>query len=275
MTELTGLKILIKGAGEMASGIAHRLYMSGFRRITMTEIPEPLCVRRTVSFCEALYTGETEVEGVWAEHAHDMRLIGSIWEKDRIPVIIDPEWRSISFVRPDVVIDSTMVKRNIGTRKEEAQLVIGVGPGFCAGDDVHIVIESNRGHDLGRVFYSGSAEPYTGIPGSMMGYGKERVLRAPVSGRVKHLRKIGDDVQKDDIIVTIDGAIVAAPMDGVLRGLIREIVVEKGEKVGDVDPTGIKQHCYTITEKARAIAGGVLEAVMHTYNSAVRVTETN
>ncbi|HEX2967373.1 MAG TPA: selenium-dependent molybdenum cofactor biosynthesis protein YqeB [Syntrophorhabdaceae bacterium] len=249
--------------------------MSGFRHMIMTEIPEPLCVRRTVSFCEAIYTGATEVEGVWADYAANISLIDSIWNRARIPVLVDPEWSSVASIKPDVIVDATMVKRNIGTRMDEARLVIGVGPGFTAGDDVHMVIESNRGHDLGRVIYSGTAEPYTGVPGSMMGYGKERVLRAPVSGQIKHFGKIGDIVKKDDPVLKIGDTTLLAPIDGVLRGLIREIVVDKGEKVGDIDPTGIIKHCYTITEKARAIGGGVLEAVMHVHNNPFQIERSN
>ena len=162
-----------------------------------------------------------------------------------------------------------MAKRNLGTRKDEAPLVIGVGPGFTTGDDVHIVVESNRGHDLGRTIYEGAAEPYTGIPGQTMAYTKERVLRAPVAGRVKHMRALGDSVKTGDIILTIDNIPLLAPIDGILRGLIREISVAKDEKVGDIDPRGKVEYCHTISDKARAIGGGVLEAIMHVYNKPI------
>jgi xanthine dehydrogenase accessory factor len=165
-----------------------------------------------------------------------------------------------------VVIDAVMAKKNLGTRKEEASLVIGVGPGFTAPLDVDVVIESNRGHDLGRPIYNGSAEPYTGLPGTVAGHGVERVLRAPVGGAVKHAKEIGDYVVKDEAILSVDGVPVRAPFDGMLRGLIREISVEAGEKVGDVDPRGKKDFCYTISDKARALGGGVLEAILHTMN---------
>jgi xanthine dehydrogenase accessory factor len=265
------LSIVIKGAGEMASGVAHRLYMAGMRNILMTEIPEPLSVRRMVSFCESVFEGEVKVEGVRAEcigHADDVR---SVWEKHNIAVLVDPQWQSIGIVKPHVVVDVTMVKRNLGTRKDEAPLVIGVGPGFAAGHDVHIVVESNRGHDLGRTIYEGTAEPYTGIPGKMMAYTKERVLRAPVAGRVKHVRLLGDSVKTGDLILTIDNTPLIAPIDGILRGLIREISVVKDEKVGDIDPRGKVEYCHTISDKARAIGGGVLEAIMHVYNQPAQI----
>ena len=263
---LNELRIVIKGAGEMASGVAHRLSMSGMRNILMTEIPEPLSVRRMVSFCEAIFEGNIEVEGVRAESIRYIEDARSVWKKHNIAILVDPQWRSIEILKPHVVIDATMVKHNLGTGKDEAPLVIGVGPGFAAGNDVHIVVESNRGHDLGRTIYEGAAETYTGIPGQMMAYTKERVLRAPVAGRVKHIRILGDSVKTGDLILTIDNTPLLAPIDGILRGLIREISVTKDEKVGDIDPRGKVEYCHTISDKARAIGGGVLEAIMHVYN---------
>jgi len=263
---LNELKIVIKGAGEMASGVAHRLYMAGMRNILMMEMPEPLSVRRMVSFCEAIFEGDMEVEGVRAEFIQHVEGVRSAWEKHNIAVLVDPQWKSIGVIKPHVVVDATMVKRNLGTKKDEAPLVIGVGPGFKTGDDVHIVIESNRGHDLGRTIYEGAAEPYTGIPGQMMAYTKERVLRAHAAGRVKHMRVLGDSVKSGDPILTIDNIPLLAPIDGILRGLIREISVVKDEKVGDIDPRGKLEYCHTISDKARAIGGGVLEAIMHVYN---------
>ena len=268
---LNELKIIIKGAGEMASGVVHRLYMAGMRNILMTEIPEPLSVRRMVSFCEAIFEGNMEVEGVSAEYIRHVEDARSVWEKDNIAVLVDPQWRSVGVLKPHVVIDATMVKRNLGTGKDEASLVIGVGPGFTTGDDVHIVVESNRGHDLGRTIYDGMAEQYTGIPGQMMAYTKERVLRAPVAGKVKHIRALGDSVKTGGLILTIDNTPLLAPIDGILRGLIREISVVKDEKVGDIDPRGKVEYCHTISDKARAIGGGVLEAIMHVYNQPVPI----
>ena len=263
---LAELSVLVKGAGEMATGIAHRLYMAGIRNIVMTEIPAPLSVRRTVSFCEAVFEGVMEVEGVKAEKIDRIEDSRSVWAKRNIAVLIDPQWRSVNVLKPHVVVDAVMAKRNLGTKKDEAPLVIGVGPGFTAQRDVHIVVESNRGHDLGRTLYKGAAEPYTGVPGQMMAYTKERVLRAPIAGMVKHVRALGDSVGKGDLIAKVDNMPIFAPIDGILRGLIREISVAEGEKIGDIDPRAKKTYCYTISEKARAIGGGVLEAIMHIFN---------
>lgn len=262
---IADVTVVIKGAGEMASGIAHRLYRAGLTRILMLEAEKPLCVRRFVSFCEAVHDGAAEVERVRARLALSTADAASIWQAGEVAVIADPEWKSIADVKPDIVIDAIMAKRNLGTRKNEAAFVIGVGPGFSAPLDVHAVVESNRGHDLGRVIYDGSAEAYTGMPGDIKGITNERVLRAPVAGQVKHIHQLGDDVRKGDLVLEVDNVPVHAPFDGVLRGLIREMAVDKGEKVGDVDPRAKRDYCFTISEKARGIAGGVLEAVFHYY----------
>jgi xanthine dehydrogenase accessory factor len=261
--QISNIKIIIKGAGDVATGIAHRLYMAGLRNILMLEIPAPLCVRRTVAFSEAVYEGRAEVEGVNAELIRDLSHLDEVWGQRSVAVIVDPEWKTISRVKPDVVVDAIMAKRSLGTNKDEAPLVIGVGPGFAAPDDVHVVVETKRGHDLGRTIYNGSAEPHTGIPGEVMGYAKERVLRSPTPGLIRHIKKIGNFVKKGEIILYVGEGPVYSPFDGMLRGLIREIEVTAGEKIGDVDPRGISEYCYTISDKARAIGGGVLEAILH------------
>lgn len=263
---MRALKVVVKGAGEMATGIAYRLFMAGITRIVMTEMAHPLAVRRGVSFSEAVYKGSMEVEGVRAERVSDGALLEVLWRSTSIGVVIDPSWGIIREINPDVVIDAMMAKRNTGTRKTEAPLVIGVGPDFEAPDDVHAVVESNRGHNLGRVIYEGQAEPYTGRPGATEGYREERVLRAPTAGLVRHVKALGDFVKEGEIILYIGVEPVGAAIGGLLRGLIREIEVEKGEKVGDIDPRAEPINAYTISEKARAIAGGVLEAIMHHYN---------
>jgi xanthine dehydrogenase accessory factor len=263
---LSELALVIKGAGEMATGIAHRLYVSHIKHIVMTEIPEPISVRRTVAFSEVVFDGEMTVEGVVAERIKTVDDVQNIWKKERIPVIVDPQWTIVNILKPDIVIDAIMAKKNLGTKKKEASFVIGVGPGFSAPADVHAVVESNRGHNLGRVIYGGSAEPHTGIPGPTMGYTSERVLRSPNNGLVKHVKILGDSVKKGEIILYVDETPVRATIDGLLRGLIRQIRVEKNEKIGDIDPRAVKEYCFTITEKARAIGGGVLEAVMHEFN---------
>jgi len=263
---LRDLVVVIKGAGEMASGIAHRLYMANIRQILMTDIAEPICVRRTVAFSESIYEGKMTVEGVEAERLEASDEAFDTWKRGRIGVIVDPSWNVVKTLKPDVVVDAIMAKKNLGTRKDEAPLVIGVGPGFNAPTDVHIVVESNRGHYLGRAIYEGSAEPHTGIPGPTMGYTVERVLRSPKAGLVRHEKKIGDMVAVGDTVLYVDDVPVKASIGGMLRGLIREINVSNNEKVGDVDPRGVPDYCMTITEKARAIGGGVLEAVLHVYN---------
>ncbi len=260
---ISNLKIVIKGAGEMASGIAHRLFMANIKRIVMTEVPEPITVRRTVAFSEAVYEKESKVEGVRARLVGRADEISNVWKEGRIAVIVDPEARVLREFKPDVVVDAIMAKRNTGTKKDEASLVIGVGPGFSAPDVVHAAVESNRGHNLGRVFYEGATEPHTGIPGSVMGYTTERVLRSPHAGLIRHVKKIGDYVEKGETIMFVGETPILAPFGGLLRGLIRQVTVEADEKIGDVDPKGTMEHCYTVTEKARAIGGGVLEAIMH------------
>lgn len=267
---LSELIVVIKGAGEMATGVAHRLYMANIRNIIMTEISEPLTVRRTVAFSEVIYEKEMTVEGVGAEYIDSVDKIQDVWKKEKIAVIIDPEWSIVNVLKPDTVIDAIMAKRNLGTKKTEAPFVVGVGPGFLAPQDVHAVVESNRGHNLGRVIYDGAAEPHTGIPGPTMGYTTERVLRSPRNGLVKHVKVLGDMVRKGETILYVDDTPVNATIDGLLRGLIREIMVKSKEKIGDIDPRGVKEYCFSITEKARAIGGGVLEAIMHKYNNARR-----
>jgi xanthine dehydrogenase accessory factor len=260
---ISSLKIVIKGAGEMATGIAHRLFMANVKQIVMTETPEPITVRRTVAFSEAVYEKESEVEGVRARLVGQTDEVPEVWKENKIAVIVDPRGGVVEELKPDVVIDAIMAKRNTGTKKGEASLVIGVGPGFSAPDVVDVAVESNRGHNLGRVFYQGATEAHTGIPGAVMGYTTERVLRSPHEGLVRHVKAIGDQVKEGEIIMLVGETPIKSPFNGLLRGLVREIPVGADEKIGDVDPKGTKEYCYTITDKARAIGGGVLEAIMH------------
>ena len=267
MTNLSELTIVIKGAGEMASAVAWRLYMANFKKILMLETAKPLAVRRRVSFCEALHDGSQTVEGVKAIMAGAIGGIQTAWEQGRIAVAADPQWLLPQQVRPKVVVDAILAKKNLGTRMTDAELVIGLGPGFTAGQDVHMVIETNRGHDLGRILTTGSAQANTGVPGAIAGYARERVLRSPAAGYFQTTRSIGDLVKTEEIIGTVAGQKVTSRIDGVLRGLIRsEAKVTRGLKIGDVDPRDQKQFCHTISEKARAIGGSVLEAVLRVYN---------
>lgn len=265
------LSIAIKGAGEMASGIAHRLFEAGMTRICMLEIDNPLCVRRTVSFCEAVFERQVEVEGVVAVLVRNRAELFKAWERKQIGVLVDPAWSIIGALKPDVVIDAVLAKRNLGTHKEEAPVVIGVGPGFSAPETVHAVIESNRGPTLGRVIFRGTSEPYTGVPAVKAGFSYERVLRAPHAGMVRLVKSIGDAVRAGDVILYIGATPVRAAIDGITRGVIREIEVGENEKVGDIEPTTDPSCCWTISDKARAIGDGVLEAVGHLLS----IRETN
>ena len=265
--KLEEIVVLIRGAGEMASGVAHRLYQSHFK-ICMVEIPQPLAVRREVSFCEAIYDGEKEVEGVRAKFVSTPEQIQPLWKKGKIPILIDPGGKTTSpFLKPDVLIDAIIAKKNLGTHINDAPLVIGLGPGFTVGKDVHIVIETNRGHHLGKMILNGSAEPDTGIPGDIGGYTAERVLRTMKKGIFNPQKSIGDRVAKGSVVAVVDDFPVIAKISGMVRGLLREKVeVKKGMKVGDIDPRGKREFCFTISEKARSIGGGVLEAILYWFN---------
>jgi xanthine dehydrogenase accessory factor len=254
--------ILIKGAGDLASGVAYRLKRSGFP-VIMTELPTPSLVRRTVCYGEAVYSGAVTVEGITARRvespAEARRLAGT----GLIPVLVDPEAQGVAQLHPQVLIDAIIAKVNTGTRLTEAPLVIALGPGFTAGRDCHVVIETNRGHNLGRVIYEGQAEADTKTPGPVKGYTADRVLRAPSSGHVQSRFNIGDRVKQGQAIATVNSQEIYAPFEGVLRGLIHpQVRVSPGFKIGDLDPRGKVEHCFTISDKSLAIGGGVLEAVL-------------
>ncbi|MBU0969570.1 MAG: EF2563 family selenium-dependent molybdenum hydroxylase system protein [Proteobacteria bacterium] len=264
---LTQLVIAIKGAGEMATGIAWRLFQANFKHIFMVEIENPVAVRRQVSFCEAVHDQTIEVEGVRAQKVTDMKEIPGVWEKDGIPVLVDPDWQSIKTMRPHVVVDAIIAKKNLGTHRNEAPLVIGLGPGFEAGYDVHLAIETLRGHNLGRIIDKGCPAPNTGVPGSVNGFTGERLLRSPCLGVFIALIPLGALVEKNDVIGHVGSQPVVARIDGILRGLIRDNTrVREGLKIGDIDPRGNRDYFTTISEKARAIGGGVLEAILRQYN---------
>ena len=264
--KISDLVILIRGGGEMATGVAHRLASCHFK-VCMTETPNPQAVRREVAFSEAIFDQEKEVEGVTAKKIDSPHRIFPVWKDGKIPILIDPDAKVKDFLKPDVLIDATLAKKNLGTKIKDAPLVIGLGPGFHAGRDVHLVIETNRGHNLGRIYANGEAEPNTGIPGSIDGYTEERVIRAPKEGKFGALKKIGDVVGVNEKVGIIENAEVRSGIAGVIRGLLQDgTEVWRGMKLGDVDPRGIKDHCYTISDKARTISGGVLQAILEHFN---------
>lgn len=296
------LLIICRGAGDLATGIIHRLHRAGHKVIAL-ETDYPAAIRRQVSFCEAVYDGSATVEGVTARlvpaltdaetdtetylgindtpAAHiasekwDRSAIEAVLEAGEVPLLIDPKGESIALLKPDVVVDAIIAKKNLGTTINMAPLVIGVGPGFTAGQDVHLVIESMRGHNLARIITDGMAQPNTGVPGNIAGFTSERVIHAPAAGYIHDVRKIGDIVQKGDEIARIypdkesyDNALseyvpVNAAITGIIRGLIREgYYFREGFKIADIDPRESElTNCFTISDKARSIAGSVLEAV--------------
>jgi len=254
---------LIRGAGDLASGIALRLHRSGMQ-VVMTDLPKPLAIRRTVAFSEAIVHGETTVEGVRAKRAETAAQAFEIIRAGEIAVLADPELGQARGLHADVLVDAILAKKNLGTTMDDAPVVIGVGPGFTAGEDCHAVVETMRGHTLGRAIYHGSALPNTNIPGLIGGFAGERVLRAPKNGAFTPVRCIGDAVREGEIVGYVDGAEVVSTLSGVLRGLIAEgTEVHEGLKIGDVDPRSEKEYCFTVSDKALAIGGGVLEAILH------------
>lgn len=254
--------VVIRGGGDIATGIALRLYRSGMT-ICICEIPAPTAIRRTVCFSEAVRLGETEVEGITARLA-DGEEVPELLETGIIPVVIDPAGECISALAPDIVVDAILAKRNLGTTIDMAPVVIGVGPGFTAGVDCHAAVETMRGHYLGRVIYEGSPIPNTNIPGLIGGYAGERVLRAPADGIFQGTHSIGDQVQAGEVAGYVDGVPMVCTIDGVLRGLLADgIPVHKGMKSGDIDPRCSVDHCFCASDKALAVGGGVLEAVLH------------
>ena len=270
--------IVVRGAGDLATGTIHRLKKAGFRLLVL-EAEHPAAIRRQVALSEAVYAGSARVEDVeavrmdvdLAEKKNRKELLEQemerIWKKDGVPVLVDPAGLSIAALRPAVVVDAILAKKNLGTTKEMAPLVIALGPGFTAGEDVDVVIETKRGHNLGRVIRSGSAVPNTGIPGIIGGYGKERVMHAQAEGILRNAASIGDIVEARAVIAEIEtenGTVpVEASLSGLLRGLIRDgNPVTKGFKIADIDPRKEElQNCFTISDKARCIAGSVLEVI--------------
>lgn len=251
---------VVKGAGDLATGVAYRLHRVGFH-VLMTEVAQPTVIRRTVAFAEAVYEGRSQVDGVEALLVDGPSAIRTAFERDAVAVLVDPEALVALAMHPLLLVDAIIAKKNLGTAMNDAPAVVALGPGFRAGFDVHAVVETMRGHDLGRVIWEGEALPNTGVPGEIGGYGAERVLRAPMAGTFTGLRQIGDRVEPGDLVAEVDGEPVRSSIAGVLRGVLRSgLPVTPGFKVADVDPRAKPEHCVSISDKALAIAGGVLEA---------------
>lgn len=254
--------VLIRGAGDLATGIALRLFRSHLR-VVMTDLPQPTAIRRTVCFSQAILYESYTVEDVTAVHARTQQDVRRILSGGQIPVLADPQASCQTWLRPDVLVDAILAKKNLGTAITDAPLVIGVGPGFCAGRDCHAVVETMRGHTLGRVIRQGEPLPNTNIPGLIGGFAGERVMRAPDDGIFHQLLDIGAHVQPGDIAGTVNAKPMRCTIAGVVRGILPEgTPVHKGMKSGDVDPRGKEEYCATASDKAIAIGGGVLQAIL-------------
>ena len=254
--------IIVRGAGDLATATIIRLHKSGFKVICL-DIDKPTVIRRTVSFAQAMFDGQTSVEGVKARRCEADEVL-SVLDQGMIPVVADPEGKCITRYKPEIVIDAIIAKRNLGTYMGMAPCTIALGPGFTAGSDVDCVIETTRGHALGRLIYEGSAKPNTGIPGNIGGYTTERVIHSPCAGEFSACRKIGDIVKAGDLIAHVGDCEVRATIDCMIRGLLHDgLTVPEHFKIADIDPRGEKAEYLTCSDKARSLSGSVLEAVMH------------
>lgn len=260
--------IAVRGGGDIATGTIYKLHKCGFR-VLVLEVEKPSAIRRNVAFCEAVYNKKQTVEDLTCTLAENFEEAEKLLEKEGLAMIVDPYCRSLEYFKPFAVVDAIIAKKNLGTNMDMAPVTVALGPGFEAGKDVHAVVETMRGHNLGKVIYSGTATANTGIPGIIKGYGKERVIHSTAEGILHNVKQITDNVKQGEIIATIEGCDgtveVKATLDGILRGLIRDgYYVTKGFKIADIDPRKEEyDNCFTISDKARCIAGGVVEAVMH------------
>src|SRR5947209_4035121 len=275
--------IAVKGAGDLATGVIHRLSRAGFT-VLATELPNPTVVRRTVAFAEAVTLGALTIEDVTARLTTSLEDIQATLASGLVPIVVDPDATLLKQMHPTVLVEATLSKYNSGVTMDDAPIVIALGPGYEAGKDVHAVIETNRGHNLGRVYLRGCAEPNTGVPGAIGGYTIERLLRAPCAGALYGIRQIGDLVQAGETVAVVrtnetsdnETAPVVAAISGVLRGLMRDgLHVSSGMKVGDIDPRAAREHCFTISDKSRAVAGGVVEAILYLLNRRYSVHAQN
>lgn len=259
--------VIVRGGGDIASGTIQKLYRSGFK-VLVLEVANPTSIRRKVCYSEAIYEGQITIEGITSVLVTNISEIKEAWVQNKIPVIIDSDGHYINIIKPKILVDAILAKRNLGTKINMADITIAIGPGFQAGKDVNVVVETMRGHNLGKLIFEGQAMPNTGIPGEIKGVSKERVIYSPCNGFIKNVKKIGDVVKSGQIIAYADDSEVLATIDGVLRGLIRNgSQVWMGLKIADIDPRLSElENCFTISDKARSIAGGVLEAILYLKN---------
>ena len=254
--------VIVRGGGDVATGTIQKLKRVGFD-VLVLEIERPTCIRGNVAVAQAIFEGEIQIEDIEAIYCKDRSQIEKAFAEDKIAVTIDPKGRFIEEMEPICVIDGILAKKNLGTKKDMAPITIGLGPGFIAGEDVDLVIETNRGHDLGRLIFEGPAAPNTGNPGNINGFTTERILRSTGDGRLHILKDLGSVVKKGEAVATVSGEEIYAGLDGMIRGMINEgSQVTKGMKVGDVDPRVIPRNVGTISDKARLIGGGSLEGLL-------------
>lgn len=260
MKKLSNL-VIVRGAGDIATGSIQKLHRAGFRVVAL-EVKEPTAIRRTVALSDAIFTGEAKVEDIVARRVDNLFEIEKAFEDKVVPVMVDTECKILEQIEPEVIVDAILAKKNLGTKIDMAKGTVALGPGFVAGQDVDIVIETNRGHDLGRLIFDGPAAENTNKPGNIDGFTRERVLYAPESGKIQNRHEIGDIVESGEVIAIVEGEPVVAKISGILRGIIRDNTeVFKGMKIGDVDPRK-ETNPYTISDKSRALGGATLEAVM-------------
>ena len=259
-----GELVVVRSGGDIATGVIQKLVRSGFS-VVISEIANPSCIRRGACLSECIYDGKKTVEDITAVYVKNVYEIGEVLNQGLVPLLIDEKLENIDMLKPLAVVDAIIAKKNIGMNLDIAPITIGLGPGFSAGKDVNVVVETMRGHDLGRLIFSGYAVANTGIPGNVGGETINRVIHSETKGKIKNIKQIGDYVKKDEVIAYIDGHEVKPRINGILRGLIRDgfEVPKQGFKIADVDPRKLdKTVCYTISDKARNIGGGVLEAIM-------------
>ena len=255
--------IIVRGAGDLATGVIYRLYKSGFKILAL-EAEKSSAIRRSVAFSECIYTIEQNIEGVKAKKVNNLKEIEECWQKKEIPIVVDPKAQYIDILKPDIVVDAIIAKKNYGTNIKMAPITIALGPGFIAGKDVNIVIETMRGHNLGRLIFEGEALANTGEPGEIGGVTKERVIYSNNEGTFKAIKKIGDSIKKDEILGYVENTPIYATIDGLLRGIISDGYVVKSKfKIADIDPR-LNQYdnCFTISDKARSLGGSVLEGIL-------------